>query len=936
MNDWELIRRFAETRDEAAFETIVERHGPMVFASARRQVGPEAAADVVQTVFLVLARKASSLRRSVVLSAWLFRTTGFVVAQVRRSEARRLRREEGTVMTPTEPTSAEAHDESHQKLGLHLDEAIAALSESERQYILVRFFERRKFAELGERFGVSEEAAKKRVARALDRMRAFLTARGVALSSVALGGLLSESPVEAMPLGLPAEMIRRAVLHLNRPLSGSVSSELESAAYRGWKRLYLSRAAALSGCVLILVTGVIGFIQQLAHEGDAFVRPSPSAVGVVGESVVGAMRARAEAAREQKREGGGLELVVLDAPSGTPVASAVVEEKRFGGLDLAASSEETYMVDSEGRCWIQVEDRSFERLELVVSAPGRIPVELRWLPHEFGRDGLRYVCSLYSGVGIVGQILDPNDRPVPGAVVRFRSTSMNAGEGRERPMCELETLSDGQGRFAFDQVPPAEFKRVDAGGVMGWTGRRRTIQVSHEHYARKVFEFPMNAEWTRPLILRLAPGTTLSGVVTKVQGGPVANAVVSEEFRDEVYGRDLAWLSRGDSDGATRRGISAVTDEQGRFALPHFTYPDETGSADFLVEADGFEPYRGTVIGQEAGFPESTLFNSEGRPRLRPAKGISNSRGFHAATVDESHGLDDTRRIRVSVELEPCPTVDEQQAKPQVAGQPLRLTGRVVDGDSGAVIPAYRVFGRIAGTSNQRFLGEGRDGEFEWDLGSDWRNALQFEVQADGYLPGEPDRREEIPGGLKLEFRLRSDVDIWGWVELPNTRPAIGALISTLAAGVPARWNMAGDPSLEEDQQKGVRVGRDGRFRLRPDPGSSFIRVLHPDGFVLRPVASGNDTVLRLEPWASIDGILTENEQPVAEAAIRLVPGSIEPVWGINPTPSIDFELMTKSDGAGRFRFERVPGGALQVLAENASVAVRVKGGQSVSVALRR
>ncbi|MCC7375932.1 MAG: sigma-70 family RNA polymerase sigma factor [Verrucomicrobiales bacterium] len=927
MTDWELIQRFAGTRDETAFEAIVERHGGIVFSSARRQVGPDAAADVTQAVFLVLARKASTLRKDVVLSSWLFRTTGFVVAQWRRQEARRLRRETWVAMNSTESTPPEVHDESSQLLRRHLDDAISALKESDRQYLLVRFFERRKFAELAERFGVSEEAAKKRVARALERMRSFLAARGVAVSSVALATMIMENRVEALPSGWSADLAHRAVLRISRSVAENTSTELESAGLHGWKRRSLGRAVELAGCGLLLVVGITGFVQYLARDGRTGAPPDISSVAFARDSVVDAMRARAAAARDQKRMGSGLDLIVLDASSKAPLATASVREKRLVAPGHSARAEVVHTVDAEGRCWIPVEDRNFERLELVVSAPGKIAAELRWLPHEFGVEGLRYVCGMFPGISIAGEVHDLNDLPVPGAVVRFRSTSMYPIEGRARPMCELETVSDAHGHFVFEQVPPVEFESWNSADATGGTGRRRTIQVRHPHYARKTFELPFNVEWTRPLILQLAPGTTLYGMVTALSGEPVAGAVVSEEFRDEVYGFDLAWNSRADSDGATRRGISAITDAHGRFELPHFTYPDETGSTDFLVEGAGFEPYRCTVIGEEAGFPASNLFDTEGRPKNRPAKSSSILHGFHRAMLDEKPSSDGARRLRVSVELEPRPTLDARTAEPPVAEAPLRLGGRAVDGDTGAPIPAYRVFGRMAGTSYTRFLGEGRDGEFEWDLGADWRAAVQFEVQAEGYLPAKPERREEFPGGLRLEFKLRNAADIWGWVELPNTQPAVGAWVTALPAGVSSRWNMAGELNYTEDQELGVRVGRDGRFRLRPGSGARFLRVLHPEGYALRSVAAGNDTVLRLEPWASVHGVLTENDHPLPGTTVRLIS---------DPASPMPFELVADSDASGRFRFERVPGGALRVLAENASASVQVKGGQSVSVALRR
>ncbi|MBL9138542.1 MAG: hypothetical protein JNK85_21925 [Verrucomicrobiales bacterium] len=111
---------------------------------------------------------------------------------------------------------------------------------------------------------------------------------------------------------------------------------------------------------------------------------------------------------------------------------------------------------------------------------------------------------------------------------------------------------------------------------------------------------------------------------------------------------------------------------------------------------------------------------------------------------------------------------------------------------------------------------------------------------------------------------------------------------------------------------------------------------MNADGFAIRALAAGNDTVHRLEPWASVEGQLTENNQPVSGATVRLVPGSVEPAWGNLPGPSFAFEVVTKSDGAGRFRFERAPGGALQVVSDNASASVQVRSGHSASVVLQR
>jgi len=94
MNDNELLTKFADTKSDAAFRALVERHLPLVFGTARRITrDPALAEDIAQTVFLLLARKARDLSRESVLSGWFFRTTRFVSLRALRSEYRRKNRE---------------------------------------------------------------------------------------------------------------------------------------------------------------------------------------------------------------------------------------------------------------------------------------------------------------------------------------------------------------------------------------------------------------------------------------------------------------------------------------------------------------------------------------------------------------------------------------------------------------------------------------------------------------------------------------------------------------------------------------------------------------------------------------------------------------------------------------------------------------------------
>jgi RNA polymerase sigma factor (sigma-70 family) len=198
-DDLELLRAYADDGAEDAFRTVVERNLGLVYSSALRQVSdPHLAQEVTQAVFLILARKAGSLRPATVLAGWLFRTTRFAASQALRAARRRQHYEQEAakmLSTTTAPASEAAWDD----VAPFLDEAMASLGTTDRHAILLRFFERKEMKEVGGAIGATEDAAKKRVTRALDKIRAFLGRRGIALSVAALGSALTANAVQAAP-----------------------------------------------------------------------------------------------------------------------------------------------------------------------------------------------------------------------------------------------------------------------------------------------------------------------------------------------------------------------------------------------------------------------------------------------------------------------------------------------------------------------------------------------------------------------------------------------------------------------------------------------------------------------------------------------------------------------------------------------------------------
>ena len=207
-----LLRRFAEDHAEEAFTELVQRHLPLVHAMALRRVGGDAhlAQDVTQTVFIALARKASSLQGHASLAGWLYLSTHHATAEVVRREQRRKQREAAAHSMHLASTS-DAPPVDPAALRPLLDDALVELKADDREAVVLRFFAQRSFAEIGATLRITEEAARKRVDRALDQLQATLSRRGITSTVVALGSALTAAGVTTAPATLVSQIAAAAL-----------------------------------------------------------------------------------------------------------------------------------------------------------------------------------------------------------------------------------------------------------------------------------------------------------------------------------------------------------------------------------------------------------------------------------------------------------------------------------------------------------------------------------------------------------------------------------------------------------------------------------------------------------------------------------------------------------------------------------------------------
>ena len=305
--DSQLLHAYTEHRSEPAFAELVRRHVDFVYSAARRMVrDSHLAEDVTQGVFVALAKNPGPLAERPVLTGWLHRTAQNIAAQTVRTEVRRRAREqEAAAMNEL---LAHESDAAWEDIAPHLDAALGELSEADRDALLLRYFERKSAQEMAQTLGVSEEAAQKRVSRAVERLREFFVKRGIAVGASGLVAVISANAVQAAPAGLSTAIVGAA-------FAGTSGAAAATTAATKAFSLGAGKIAALVAA-LALVVAVPAYLQHRAGESqraelavqdqpvlsDAAASPNSSAVtaspGVVSPSGVRPAELEAGAARE--------------------------------------------------------------------------------------------------------------------------------------------------------------------------------------------------------------------------------------------------------------------------------------------------------------------------------------------------------------------------------------------------------------------------------------------------------------------------------------------------------------------------------------------------------------------------------------------------------------------------------------------------------------
>jgi len=243
MDDWQLLKSYGRDDSQDAFTEIVTRHVNLVYSTALRQVREaELARDVTQLVFANLARRAKSLKPKGTLAGWLYTDASFTSREILRRERRRVVREQEAVAMQDAEMS---HDWARIRPGL--DAALSQLGQTDRDAVLLRFFEQRSLKDIGAALGMEEDTARKRVSRALEKLRMQLASQGVTTTDEALSGALTTHGVQAAPAGIIAGIVATSVATASAAAATGTTTFIELLTMTTKLKATVATAALLAG-----------------------------------------------------------------------------------------------------------------------------------------------------------------------------------------------------------------------------------------------------------------------------------------------------------------------------------------------------------------------------------------------------------------------------------------------------------------------------------------------------------------------------------------------------------------------------------------------------------------------------------------------------------------------------------------------------------------
>jgi RNA polymerase sigma factor (sigma-70 family) len=530
MTDWELLQQWNQNRSDRAFRELVERHAGFVFSSALRQLRNDSlAAEVTQAAFVLLSQKAATFREDIILPGWLFRTTRFLAARVRRAEQRRKNNESNAAMSLYPEPHPEA-DALWRRLGPHVDDALAALSEKDRQAILLRFFQQKSIRQVASEIGLSEDAAKKRVSRAIVKLRDWLQRRGVTTTALALTLAFAGRYAEAAPLKLISKLTATATA------ATSLGSPLIAGALRDWFWTHCKIPVASIAILMLLL--LIPIVREFRQSIPPHSQLASLDLAAKSQPVVSPAPPRSSAPNFSEPR---IKLIVRDKLDSSLMTSAEVTATAFAYGENGIAS-------------VFITTESAKTVYVKVTAENRVPLTLVWNIHELQGRPIEHECFLSKATQLSGIVVDETGSPIEGA--QLRNGIVIDSTLREN-FAGSETRTEFDGSFLLDKLPELSPELSSY-----------PIFVTHPDFQSTGIEISSLADLRQNHRVVLKNGIVVRGIVTDHNHLPIAGAGVSASARrDGLHG-----------------SVSVQSDSGGQFVLGAF--PE--GITRISVTAEGY------------------------------------------------------------------------------------------------------------------------------------------------------------------------------------------------------------------------------------------------------------------------------------------------------------------------------------------------------------
>ncbi len=251
LNDSHLLERFLTQRDEAAFETLLARHGPMVLGVCQNLLSDShQVEDAFAATFLVLVRKARSISRRELLANWLYGVAHRVALRARANAARHWAHDPASV----EDLAAQATDDVHSRERARvLHEELSRLPTRYRTPLVLFYLEGKSHKEVAQELQCTPGAVRGRLERGRERLRLRLTSRGLAVTAGALAGTLeSKTLTAAVPQALLTSTLKAALLAAGGSAAGAITAPVAALVEGVMHAMWMTKVKMMVALVLAL------------------------------------------------------------------------------------------------------------------------------------------------------------------------------------------------------------------------------------------------------------------------------------------------------------------------------------------------------------------------------------------------------------------------------------------------------------------------------------------------------------------------------------------------------------------------------------------------------------------------------------------------------------------------------------------------------------